>query len=135
MQPTQKLTQEILKLDRALRIVRTGAESSRRLQAGAVRSSSTQRKVRTGIHVIWTDDALVQCAFRRFDTLSGRLMHWTAGHSDGKTRHPDGGQGTEISDLQTVQNLLETLLNSEIPVKKHLYNEVILTNKMRPITN
>jgi hypothetical protein len=62
-------------------------------------------------------------------------MHWTAGRPDGKTRHPDGGQGTEIFDLQTVHNLLEILLNSGIPFKKHLYNEVILTNKMRPITN
>jgi hypothetical protein len=37
--------------------------------------------------------------------------------------------------LQTIHNLLETLLNSEIPVKKHLYKEVILSNKMWPITN
>jgi hypothetical protein len=34
-----------------------------------------------------------------------------------------------------VQNLLETLLNSGIPVKMHLYNEVILSNRMRSITN
>jgi uncharacterized protein YihD (DUF1040 family) len=51
------------------------------------------------------------------------------------TCRPDGWQGTEFFDLQTVQNLLETLLNIEIPVKKHHYNEVILSNKMRPITN
>jgi hypothetical protein len=38
-------------------------------------------------------------------------MHWTAGRPDGMTRRPDGWQGTEISDLQIVQNLLETLLN------------------------
>jgi hypothetical protein len=29
------------------------------MQAGAVRSFSTQRKVWTQIHVVWTDDALV----------------------------------------------------------------------------
>jgi hypothetical protein len=51
------------------------------------------------------------------------------------TRRPDGWQGTEFSDLQTVQNLLETLLNSVISIKKHHYNEVILSNRMRPITN
>jgi G:T/U-mismatch repair DNA glycosylase len=37
--------------------------------------------------------------------------------------------------LQTVQNLLEALLNSGIPVKQHHYNEVILSNRMWPITN
>jgi len=31
-------------------------ESSGRMQAGAVGSFSTQRKVRTGIHVVWTED-------------------------------------------------------------------------------
>jgi hypothetical protein len=34
-----------------------------------------------------------------------------------------------------VQNLLETLLNSGIPVEKHHYNEMILSNRMWPITN
>jgi hypothetical protein len=34
-----------------------------------------------------------------------------------------------------MQNLLEALLNSGIPVKKHLYKEVILSSKMWPITN
>jgi hypothetical protein len=57
-------------------------------------------------------------------------MLWTAGHPDGMTRCPDGWQGIEFSDLQTVQNLLEALLNSRIPVKKHHYNEVILSNRM-----
>jgi len=51
------------------------------------------------------------------------------------TRRPNGWQGTEFSDLQTVQNLPETLLNSGIPVKKHDYNEVILSNRMGPLTN
>jgi hypothetical protein len=37
--------------------------------------------------------------------------------------------------LQTVQNLLEALLYSGIPVRKHHYIEVILSNKMWPITN
>jgi len=34
-----------------------------------------------------------------------------------------------------VHNLLETLLNSGIPDKKHLYKEVILAYRMWPITN
>jgi len=50
-------------------------------------------------------------------------MLWTAGR-------PDGWQGTKFFDLQTVQNLLEALLNSEILVKKHHYNKVILSNRM-----
>jgi hypothetical protein len=62
-------------------------------------------------------------------------MHWTAGRLDGMTRRLDGWQGTKFSDLQTVQNLLETLLNSRILVKMHHYNEVILSNRMQPITN
>jgi len=45
-------------------------------------------------------------------------MHWTAGRPDGMTRRSDGWQGIEISDLQIVQNFLETLLNSGIPDKK-----------------
>jgi DNA primase len=49
---------------------------------------------------------------------------------DGMIRHPDGWQGTEFFDLQIVQNLLEVLLNSEIPVKEHHYKEVILSNRM-----
>jgi hypothetical protein len=60
---------------------------------------------------------------------------WTAGHPDSITRRPDNWHGTEFSDLQTVQNLLETLLNSGIPVKKHLCKEVILSNRMWPNTN
>jgi hypothetical protein len=60
---------------------------------------------------------------------------WTAGRPDGMTRRPDSWQGIEFFDFQTVQNFLETLLNSGIPVKKHHYNEVILSNKMWPITN
>jgi hypothetical protein len=62
-------------------------------------------------------------------------MHWTVGRPDGMTRRPDGWKGTEFYDFQTVHNLLETLLNNGIPVEKHHYNEVILSNRMRPITN
>jgi hypothetical protein len=71
--------------------------------------------------VVWTDDALDWCASWRYDTSSGRLVLWTAGRPDGMTRRPGGWQGTEFSNLQTVQNLLEALLNSGIPVKKHIY--------------
>jgi imidazolonepropionase-like amidohydrolase len=63
------------------------------------------------------------------------MMLWTDGRPDGMTRRSDGCQGTEFSDLQTVQNVLKALLKSGIPVKKHLYKEVILTNRMKPITN
>jgi hypothetical protein len=52
-------------------------------------------------------------------------MHWTARHPDVKTRRPDGWQGTNFFDLQTVQKLSEALLNSGIPVEKHLYKEVV----------
>jgi hypothetical protein len=70
-----------------------------------------------GIHVVRTDDALLD------------------GRPDGMTCRPDGWQGTEFYDLQNVQNLLATLLNSEIPVKELHYKEVILSNRMLPITN
>jgi hypothetical protein len=63
------------------------------------------------------------------------MMLWTAGRPNGMTRRPDGCQGIEFSVLQTVQNLLEALLNSDIPVKKHHYKEVILSNRMQPTTN
>jgi len=36
------------------------------------------------------DDALVWCASRRYDTLSGGLMQWPAGCLDGMTCRPDG---------------------------------------------
>jgi hypothetical protein len=49
--------------------------------------------------VVWTDDAL------------------TDERPNGMKRRPDGWQRTEFSDLQTMQNLLEALLNSGIPVK------------------
>jgi uncharacterized lipoprotein YddW (UPF0748 family) len=57
-------------------------------------------------------------------------MHWTARRPDWMTRRSDGWQGTKISDLQIMQNLLETLMNSGIPDKKHFYKEVILSNRM-----
>jgi hypothetical protein len=34
-------------------------------------------------------------------------MHWITGRPDGMTRRPDDWKGTEFSDLQTMQNLLE----------------------------
>jgi hypothetical protein len=81
------------------------------------------------------DDDLVLCASGWYVTSSGRLVLWTAGRPNCMTRRPDGWQGTEFSNLQTMQNLLETLLNSGIPVKEHYYKEVILSNRMWPITN
>jgi hypothetical protein len=85
--------------------------------SSSVRMMLWQKGVRTGIHVLRTDDTLDSWVSRRDDTSSGR---W---------------RGTEFSDLQTVQNLLEALMNSRIPVKRHHYNEVILSNRMWPITN
>jgi hypothetical protein len=38
----------------------------------------------------------------RESTSSGRMMHWTAGRSNGMTRRPDGWRGTEFFDLQIV---------------------------------
>jgi hypothetical protein len=93
------------------------AESSGRMQAGAVWSFSTQRKVQKGTHVVRTDDALVWCESGRYNMSFGRLVLWTAGRPDGMTHHPDGWQGTKYYDLQTVQNILETLLNSGILIK------------------
>jgi hypothetical protein len=55
-----------------------------------------------GIHVVRTDDALLD------------------GRPDGMTCRPDGWQGTEFYDLQNVQNLLATLLNSEIRLKSFI---------------
>jgi hypothetical protein len=72
--------------------------------------------------IVRTDDTLDRWA-------SGRLALWTNGHPDGITCRSDGWQGTKFSALQTVQNLLEALLNSKIPVKKHLYKEVIFVQQ------
>jgi hypothetical protein len=63
------------------------------------------------------------------------MMLWIDGRPDGMTRRRDGWQGVEFSDLQTMQNLLEAPLNSGIPVKKHIYKEIILSNRMWQITN
>jgi hypothetical protein len=71
--------------------------------------------------------------------LKGVRTEWhivrTAGRPDRMTRHPDGWQGTEIFCLVSSAESSETLLNSGIPVKKHIYIQVILSNRMRPITN
>jgi hypothetical protein len=76
-----------LKLDRILRGVQTDASWNR--------SFSKQRSVRTEIHVVRTDDALVCRGSGRYDTSSERLEVWTDGHPDGMTRRSDDWQGTE----------------------------------------
>jgi cell division protein FtsI/penicillin-binding protein 2 len=81
------------------------------------------------------DDAWDSWESGRYDTSSWRLALWTDGCKDGMTRRPNGWQGTEFSYLQTLHNLLEALLNNGILVKKHLYKEVIFSNRMLPITN
>jgi len=66
---------------------------------------------------------------------------WTVERPDKISRHPDGCKGYNFSDLESVQNLLETKHwnedseNNWAPVKKHRYMEVILSKKMQPITN
>jgi hypothetical protein len=104
------------------------------MKAGVVWNFSTQGKVRTKSSRR-PDDALDRRMSGWFDMSSGQLALLTDGSPDGMTRSPDGWQGTGFSNLQTMQNLLEALLNSGIPVKKHPYKEVILSNKMWPITN
>jgi hypothetical protein len=66
---------------------------------------------------------------------SGRMMVWTVGRPDGMTRRPDGWQGTEFFWLVNCTESFGSTLNSGIPVEKHLYKEVILSNRMWPITN
>jgi len=56
-------------------------------------------------------------AVRNFST-QGKVQKESSRRPDGMTHRPDGWQGIEFSALQNVQNLLEALLNSGIPVKK-----------------
>jgi hypothetical protein len=66
---------------------------------------------------------------------SGRMMLWTIWRPDGISRRPDCWQGTRFFWLVDCAESSESTLNSGIPVKKHHYKEVILSNKMWPITN
>jgi len=63
------------------------------------KSFSMQMSVRTEIHVVQTDDALVCRASGRYGTSSRRMELWTDERQDKMARRPDGWQGTEISDL------------------------------------
>jgi hypothetical protein len=72
---------------------------------------------------------LVCRASEQYGTSSGRMELWTDERPDGMTRRLDGWQGTEISDLYNSVESYETLLNSGIPVKKHLYIQVMLSNQ------
>jgi hypothetical protein len=126
---------EILKLDRTLRVVRTscwivqtyaswssskllnteeGPDENPRLPDGWCFSLMC---VWTVCHIVRTVYTLDSWAFRRYDTSSGRLA-WK-----------------RIFWLANCVESSETLLNSGIPDKKHLYKEVILSNRMWPITN
>jgi hypothetical protein len=58
-----------------------------------------QMSVWTEIHIVQTDDALVCRASGRYGTMSRRMELWTDERPDGMTRHPNGWQGTDISDL------------------------------------
>jgi len=95
------------------------AETSKRMQAGTEasrysggsrrKSTSSERMmlgllgIQTVWHVVRTDETVDRWASRRDDTSSGRLT-WLAESS-------------------------ETLLNSGIPVKQHLYKQVILSKQ------
>jgi hypothetical protein len=124
---------EILKLDWTLRVVQTGClcldvckleqfEASRhRAPDGNPRRLEgwcfSLMCVRTVCHVIRTVDTLDSWASGRYDTSSGRLA------------------GNRIFWLANCAESSRTLLNSGIPDKKHFCKEVILSNKMWPITN
>jgi hypothetical protein len=72
---------------------------------------------------------LVCRASERYDTSSGRMEQWTDDCPDEMTRRLDGWQGTENFWLVNSSESSETLLNSGIPVKKHLYIQVILSKQ------
>jgi hypothetical protein len=119
---------EILKLDQTLRVVQTYASwsSSKLLDIEEGLDRNPRRPdgwcfslmcIRTVCHVLLTVDAVDSWASGLYDTLSGRLV------------------GNWIFWLANYAESSGTLLNSGIPDKKHLYKEVILSNRMWPITN
>jgi hypothetical protein len=65
----------------------------------------------------------------RKSTSFGQMELWTDECPDGMTCCPNDWQGTEISDLYNSAESSETLLNSGILLKKHLYIQVILSNQ------
>jgi hypothetical protein len=72
--------------------------------------------VQTVWHVVRKAEALDSWASGRYETSSGRLT------------------GNQIFWLVIYVESSWSTLNSGIPIKKHLYNEVILSNRMWPIT-
>jgi hypothetical protein len=119
---------------RSLRVVWMGCWDVR-TDASWNRSFSMQRRVWTKIHIVRTDDALVCQVSGRYGTSSGRLELWTNERPDGMARRPDGWQGTEISDLQTVQNLLKYFWIVESLLKSIFTYNWFCPIRMRPITN
>jgi hypothetical protein len=119
-------------LDKTGRRSDDGHGPSVRMQAGVVRSFSTQGKVwtessrhldgwcyehfgvLTKIHIVRTDSALNSWASRWYGTSSGRLT------------------GNRIFWLVNWAESSVSTLNSGSPVKKHHYKEVILSNRMWP---
>jgi hypothetical protein len=63
------------------------------------------------------------------------MMLLIDGLPDGMTRRPDGWKGTRFSNFANCAESFGSTLNGEIPIKKHLYIEVILSNNKWPITN
>jgi hypothetical protein len=61
---------------------------------------------------------------------SERKMLWTIGRPDGISRRPDDWQGIEFFDFVNCAKSSRSTLNSGIPIKKHLYKEVILSNRI-----
>jgi len=66
---------------------------------------------------------------------------WIVERPNGISRCPNRCKGSDFSNLESGQNLLETKLwnedskNNWTPDKKHHYMKVILSNRMQPITN
>jgi len=126
---------EILKLDRTLRVVRTSClivltygswSSSKLLDTEEGLDGNPCRPdgwyvslmcIQTVCHVVQTVDTLDSWASGRYDTSSRPLA------------------GNQIFWLANCAESSRTLLNSGIPDKKHLYKEVILSNRMWPIKN
>jgi hypothetical protein len=126
---------EILKLDRTLRVVQRGCWNVR---TDASRSSSKLLDTEEGAdgnprrpdgwcfslksvlmvcHVVRMADALHSWASGRYDTSSEWLT------------------GNQIFWLVICAESSGSTLNNGSLLKKHIYNEVILSNRMRPITN
>jgi hypothetical protein len=111
---------ENLNLDQTLRVVRTSRWVVR-TDTSWNRSFSIQRRIRTENHIVRTDDTLVWRTSRRYDTSSGQLgtmNRWAFGRDDTSSRRLAGNRNLWRANSA---ESFEALLNSGIPIKKHLY--------------